>query len=144
MTRRNLSAPLFLLVSAWAAASVDIPKDLLKQRDPFKMPAISRAEGPKSELELYPLEQFRLVGVLAGAKRIRAMVAAPNGKTYFVKEHMILGQRKGMISKITDTEVHVREKTINVLGEAEFVDSVLKLPNDSKQDVKTITSGQGW
>lgn len=133
-----------LAISSVASAAVDIPKDLLKQRDPFKMPQVAKSEGPRSELEKYPAREFKLVGVLTGGLQLRAMISAPNGRTYFVKKGMVVGTHKGLISKITDTALVVREKITNVLGDEEAQDTVLKLPTETKSDVKTITSEQGW
>jgi Tfp pilus assembly protein PilP len=137
-----LAVTLFTSVSANAA--VDIPRDLLKERDPFKMPPIVRGEGPKSELESFPAADFKLIGVLSGGKDLRAMIASPNGRTYFVRPGMVMGVRKGKIRKITETAIYVREKIVNVLGDEEDVDTVLNLPNETKQDVRTITSEHGW
>jgi Tfp pilus assembly protein PilP len=72
------------------------------------------------------------------------MVQAPNGKTYFVTERMAIGDRKGVIRKITDQQIVVREKVVNVLGMEETVNSTIELPPDTKQDVKQITSEKGW
>lgn len=138
---------LLLLLATFAApavGAVDIPKDLLQQRDPFKMPEILRPQGPHSDLEMFPADQFKLVGVLAGGSQLRAMISSPNGKTYFVKKGMILGTRKGVISQISESALTVREKVVNVLGDEENRDTVLKLPDESTKDVKTITSEQGW
>lgn len=127
-----------------AFAAPDIPQDILSKRDPFKMPNIAKGEGPHSALESFPTEQFKLLGILNGPTQRRAMIAAPNGRTYFVKEKMAIGQRSGVIKKITDSSILVREKTLNVLGAEENVETVLKLPSDVKQDVTTITSEHGW
>ena len=126
------------------AFASDIPKDILQQRDPFKMPLIPRDMTPKSELEMYPVDQFKLVGVLAGETELRAMVASPNGKTYFVRKGTGIGMRNGAIRKITESAVIVRETVTNVLGNVENVDTVIKLPSEEKQDVRTTTLEQGW
>lgn len=133
-----------LALPALAYAAVDIPKDLLQQRDPFKMPPIVQAKGPESELEMYAAADFKLMGVLSGGNQLRAMISSPNGKTYFVKKGMTIGTRKGTISKITETALVVREKVTNALGDEENQDTVLKLPAETKTDVKIITSEQGW
>jgi Tfp pilus assembly protein PilP len=125
-------------------AAFEVPKELLNQRDPFKMPELPKVEAVKSDLENYPADQFKLIGILEGEGHPRAMIAAPNGKTYFVRESMPIGQKKGVIRKITESAIFIREKVANVLGEEENSDTVLTLPSDVKQDVKTVTTEHGW
>jgi Tfp pilus assembly protein PilP len=133
-----------LMGTAWAAP-IEISKEILKQRDPFKKPTINiQKEGTQSDLEIFPLEKLRMLGVMTGGQHLRAMVLAPNGKTYFVQEKMAIGDRKGIIKKITDEEIVVRERVVNVLGIEETVNSTIVLPPDSKQDVKKLTSEKGW
>jgi len=139
----SLALLIFVLAVTIAAAS-DIPKDLLTQRDPFKMPEIPKNTATVSELEMYPVEQFKLIGVLEGLNGLSAMVVSPNGKTYFVKKGMVMGTQKGTIRKITDDALIVRERVKNVLGDLESVDTSITLPPESKQDVKTTTLEQGW
>ena len=140
----RLAALALLVVPTMTFAAVDIPKDLRQQRDPFKMPLIIKAKGPESELEMYAAGDFKLVGVLSGGNQLRAMISSPNGKTYFVKKGMTIGMRKGSINKITETALTIREKVTNALGDEENQDTVLKLPAETKTDVKIITSEQGW
>ena len=139
----SLALLIFVLAVTIAAAS-DIPKDLLTQRDPFKMTEIPKNTATVSELEMYPVEQFKLIGVLEGLNGLSAMVVSPNGKTYFVKKGMVMGTQKGTIRKITDDALIVRERVKNVLGDLESVDTSITLPPESKQDVKTTTLEQGW
>jgi Tfp pilus assembly protein PilP len=127
---------LLMVMCSSAFAKIEITKEILKQRDPFKKPVIIiEKEGVRSELENYPLEKFKMLGVMTGGAHLTAMVQAPNGKTYFVMEKMAMGDRKGVIKKITDQEIVVRERVVN---------STIELPPDTKQDVKQITSEKGW
>jgi Tfp pilus assembly protein PilP len=142
----KLWMPLVLMAMCSSAlAKIEITKEILKQRDPFKKPIIiTEKEGNRSELENFPLEKFKMLGVMTGGKHLTAMVQAPNGKTYFVTEKMAMGDRKGVIKKITDQQIVVRERVVNVLGIEETVNSTIELPPDTKQDVKQITSEKGW
>jgi Tfp pilus assembly protein PilP len=102
-----------------------------KTRDPFRKPsAPGNPDLNRSDLESYPAEGFKMVGVVTGFNKLRAMVSAPNGKTYFVSEKMKIGVRKGYIRKITADQILVREKIVNVLGEEENVDVLI--PMESK------------
>lgn len=112
---------------SFAAASTAIPDEVTHLRDPFKKPAVIHKTAPKSDLELFALDQFKLLAVMTGPKRLRAMVAAPNGKTYLVWENMRIGIRKGVIRRITPDAIHVREQVINVLGQEENVDSDIRM-----------------
>jgi len=85
------------------------------------------------------------MGVMSGDHgHMKAMLQAPNGRTYFVQEKMLIGIRSGFIQKITDTAVIVREKIVNALGQEEAVNSEILLPSDANQDVRHISSENGW
>ena len=99
--------------------------DLLKMRDPFRAPDKNEDGPAKSELEQYSVESFKLVGVLTGLEHLRALVQAPDGKTFFVAEKTKIGLRGGMIRKILPESVKIRERNINVVGQVENVDSEL-------------------
>jgi len=113
-----------------------IPKDILKLRDPFKRMAVANPKAvPESDLEVIPIENLKLIGVLTGRglDKMRAMLQGPNGKTYFVTENTKLGTKRGYIRKISPKGVIIRERTTNVLGENENVDTELKIQNDEKK-----------
>lgn len=116
------------------AFGLDISAELLKQRDPFKMPEDLKAASPQSDLENYSVEEFKLIGILSGGAHKRAMISAPNGRTYFVKEGMKLGNLKGMISRITDRSLLVKERRMTTLGDEELIETALKLPSDRRNE----------
>lgn len=118
--------------SGLPSASSDM-LELLKVRDPFKRPEfVEKKEDLKSPLERFEANTFKLVAVLTGPTRMRAMVLAPDGKTYFVAEKMTLGARGGIVRKITTESIQVREKSINVLGQEENEDVEIKLPEEKR------------
>ncbi|MGZ3687094.1 MAG: pilus assembly protein PilP [Bdellovibrionota bacterium] len=133
---KALLVALTLLSGCTALAAQSSPIDEPpKIRDPFKRPnTASKDEVPKTELELFPLEQFKMIGVMTGPMRVRVMLLAPNGKTYFASENTKIGVRKGVVQKITTTSMKVREKTINVLGQEENVDTEVKLSSGKKDE----------
>jgi hypothetical protein len=98
---------------------------------------------PTSDLELYTLDQLKLLAVMTGPKRLRAMVLAPNGKTYLVWENMKIGMRKGVVRRITPDAVHVREQVVNVLGQEENVDSDIRMKLDENGTSPTQASSIG-
>jgi type IV pilus assembly protein PilP len=97
--------------------------DYKKFRDPFKEPAFSESVIIKSDLERFPVTDFKVTGVITGPIRMRAMLLAPDGKTHYVSENMKVGTRDGVIVKITTKTVVVREKVVNPLGEVEMFDT---------------------
>jgi Tfp pilus assembly protein PilP len=109
-----------------------IPEDLLKMRDPFRKPdVIAKAAKPKNDLEQYPVHEFKLAGVVTGPGKMKAMLLAPNGKTYFVSENEKLGDKRGVIKKITPEMIQVQERLINLLGAEETTLSELHLPAET-------------
>lgn len=119
----------------------EIPEDVLKLRDPFKRPKfVIESTITKSELESVPLDKFKLVGVVTGPHQLRAMLATEQGKTFFVSEKMKIGMNQGTITKITPDEIQVTERTINVLGQEEVTESLIKMNNDKDADNKKRAS----
>lgn len=103
--------------------------DLANLRDPFRRPVIVDADAiARSELEFFPTEQYRMVGIVTGPERLRAMIVAPNGKTHFVAEKTKIGVRKGTVTRITATSMVIRERVLNTLGKEEIVNTELRLP----------------
>ena len=142
----RIGVGLLIFAGVVAQAAPQIPESILKERDPFKRPPIrAGSEGPRSDLQTFPVEKFKLMGVMSGDHgHMKAMLQAPNGRTYFVQEKMLIGIRSGFIQKITDTAVIVREKIVNALGQEEAVNSEILLPSDANQDVRHISSENGW
>jgi hypothetical protein len=128
---RNLLAlaVLFYLVSPLCAqASRPLPGGMPPEgdpiyslRDPFRVPAIALEKAiPKQPLELISIEKIELVGITKGRDRVVAMIRErDSGKTWFVRESMKLGDRGGVIERITPRKITVREQTYNALGQEE-------------------------
>jgi len=112
---------------AFGTTDGSIADEMVNIRDPFKRPNVSHSAATLSPLESIPLENFKLLGVITGPERVRAMVANPEGKTFFVAEKMKIGTRSGVIRKITPEAVFVREKIVNVLGQEEDVETEIRL-----------------
>lgn len=107
--------------------------ELLKVRDPFKMFDVTSVKvTPKPPIEEFPVDSFRLIGVLTGPEHFRALVEAPNGKTFFISEKSRIGNRDGFVLKVSPASVWVREKIINVIGQEEILDTEIVLVPQSK------------
>lgn len=85
----------------------------------------------KSDLERFAVTDFKVVAIITGPLRMRAMIVAPDTKTHYVSEKMKLGLRDGVIVKITTKTIVVREKVVNPLGEVELFDTEIGMDQPS-------------
>lgn len=107
-------------------------QDYMNIRDPFKSPEIqSTVQGNVSQLEKYIVTEYKLTGVMTGPNRMRAMIQTPDGKTHFISEGIKLGNRGGIVKKITTKSIIVRERSVNALGEEEFTTTEIVMTPDS-------------
>lgn len=115
-----------------------LTEEILTMRDPFKRPEIQIViQEVLTELEKFPAEQFKMIGVLTGPDHLRGMILAPDGRTHVVAEKMKIGVRKGFIRKILEDKVMVREKQVNVLGQTEIIEKEIVMIIDSKSAKKS-------
>lgn len=96
--------------------------DFSGKKDPFKpdiavkvVPAPSPGDVRKALLAGLPIHsfdvsQFRLIGIVTGAKENQAMVIDPNGKGYVLKIGMTIGKNDGRVTAISATGVDVVEQ----------------------------------
>ena len=63
----------------------------------------------KETLEAFDLEKLRMVGTLERGKVMNALIRTPDGNLYRVKAGGFMGQNFGVVTKITETEVTLRE-----------------------------------
>lgn len=109
------------------AISVGNPIDYKKFRDPFKQPTVSETEIQRSDLERFAVADFKVVAIITGPLRMRAMIVAPDSKTHYIAEKMKIGIRDGIVVKITTKTIVVREKVVNPLGEVEFFETEMRM-----------------
>jgi hypothetical protein len=132
------AAPAVPAAAAAPASEGDLTQvieEALALRDPFKRPEGFQVNAAVtiSELERFPTEQYKLVGVITGASRLRAILQDPEGKTHFVAERMRIGTRRGVIRQIRTDAVVVRERMVNVLGKEETSDNEIRLPDENRK-----------
>ncbi|MBN20507.1 MAG: hypothetical protein CL678_04390 [Bdellovibrionaceae bacterium] len=108
-----------------------IEKALLGIRDPFSVPESISSVRVKTELEKFPVHKFKMLGVMTGPKKVKALVLAPNGKTYFVQSGDLIGNRKGKIVRINSNSIQIVEKIINVFGKEQDSQAEIVLPNEN-------------
>ncbi len=95
-----------------SAVDALLNEDLIRSlRDPFLLPAIllTKKEAPKTDLEIFPLKDFRLNGVVTGPKKTRAMITTPANKVFFVRVGDKIGVRDGHVSQIMPDAIKVQE-----------------------------------
>lgn len=103
------------------------------RRDPFE-PLVKKGEkkGPSTEpltpLQRFDLGQFRLQAVLIGKGAPRAMVSAPDGKTYILSPGIKIGKREGVVTAITRESVQVEEIHYDLTGAATRKMASIDLP----------------
>jgi type IV pilus assembly protein PilP len=81
---------------------------------------------PKEPLEAYPLETLKMVGTLSRQKRSFALVKADSG-LYRVTVGNYMGQNFGVITKITESEITLRELIQDSAGDWAERESALLL-----------------
>jgi type IV pilus assembly protein PilP len=95
----------------------------LKVRKKDARPSI----GSLFPLQRYELGEFRLVGVIWSPKAAQALVEDSEGKGYTLTVGTKIGQSGGVVTRITDKEVVVREEFRDYMGKKVRRDSSLKL-----------------
>ncbi len=118
-------------------------EDSLNMRDPFRRPI--KFADPSSnlalpELERYSLDQLKIVGIITGPKKPKALVTTPTSKMFIVQEADRLGSHNGIVKKIKNKSIVVREKVMNLLGQEENSDTEVYY---TKNSAATVDSSQG-
>lgn len=86
------------------------------RRDPFvpltqiRQPIGGRVDDePETPLQSFDIAQFRLVGVIVGKGQPKAMVVAPDGKSYVLSRGVKIGKNNGVVVNITSETILVKE-----------------------------------
>lgn len=124
---------------------------LKSMRDPFKRLGGELSdvhdEKVKTELETAPVSDFKMVGVLTGPYKTRALVRGPSGNVYPVSDGTRIGTQNGYVRKVLTDRIIVNEIMQDVVGDKELVTSEIKLmakPSDrlvsvdDKNDVQIV------
>ncbi len=87
------------------------------KRDPFwsfykeeSRPGAGKTELPSSPLQMFEIDQLKLVAVIFGVAQPKAMVEAPDGKGYIVQLGTLVGKNFGRVARISHNEVVVTEE----------------------------------
>jgi type IV pilus assembly protein PilP len=96
--------------------------DFSGKKDPFKpdiaiktatssLPAdINKAMKGGLPIHSFDVSQFKLIGVITGAKENQAMVVDPNGKGYVLKTGMTIGKNDGRVTAVGINGVDIVEQ----------------------------------
>jgi Tfp pilus assembly protein PilP len=110
--------------------------DLGKTPDPFKPiiePVVKKTKTttakkersvPLTPLELFSIDQLRLVGITMGQGKNMAMIEDPTGKFYLITKGTLIGLKQGKVTDIHPDRVVVEEKTLGA-GEKERVNRIV-------------------
>ncbi len=130
---RKPSAPAAGGAVGFAAEGADFSYDPQGRRDPFRSYewehmkrelASSQQSGP---LEHYDLTQLELVGVVWDVGRARALVQDPSGMSYVVAAGGRMGKNEGLVTRIDDNLVVVRERYVDLYGNESTKDVEMRI-----------------
>lgn len=120
--------------------------DAFDLQDPFKPRKLQPAKGSggiqpdlnraKEALEAYPLENLSMVGMLQKNKTIFAIIKTPDNNLYRVKAGNYIGQNFGVISKISESDVSLKELVQDSAGDWIERESTLQLQEQELQEQK--------
>jgi len=112
-------------------------------QDPFKPRKLQPAKGggglqpdlnrPKGPLEAYPLENLNMVGMLQQNKDTYAIIKTPDNTLYRVKVGNYIGQNFGLITKVTESEVNIKEIVQDSTGDWTERESSLQLQEQEQK-----------
>lgn len=103
-------------------------------RDPFKNPFGTLVEIPVDNaipltpLQKFGLDQLRVIGVIIGKGEPKAMVIAPDNKSFVLKKGTMIGRNNGSVSSITTDAIIVEEHYLDFTGEVKTKMQEIKLP----------------
>jgi type IV pilus assembly protein PilP len=108
----------------------------LGRRDPFqplvvveKKKSTFVSDAPLTPLQKFDLGQFKLIGVIVGKGESKAMVIAPDGKSYILKRGVAIGKNNGVVKEIRPNSVLVKERYEDFTGAVRESDQEIQLPN---------------
>jgi Tfp pilus assembly protein PilP len=110
--------------------------DPTAKTDPFKSFILEQEEmaekvkrKPRTYLETLDLSQLELIAIITGPQGNYAMVRDSKGVGHVVVKGTAVGTNGGVVDKITDKEVIIREEYLDVRGTTRFKDVSKKLPS---------------
>lgn len=110
--------------------------DPLGKPDPFKSFILEQEEmaekvkrKPRTYLETLDLSQLELIAIVTGPQGSYAMVRDSKGVGHVIIKGTAVGTNGGVVDRITDREVIIREEYRDFRGSTQFKDVSKKLPS---------------
>ena len=89
----------------------------------------NKARKPKTYLETLDLSQLELIAIIVGPKGNWAMVRDSKGLGHVIQKGTAMGTRGGVVYKIAEGEVTIREEFKDFRGQKKFKDVAKKVPS---------------
>jgi type IV pilus assembly protein PilP len=108
--------------ASFAPETGDFSYDASGRRDPFRSyewEYMKRGLADASEvgpLEQFDLAQLSVVGIVWNIGRARALVQDPSGMSYVVAQGARMGKNEGLVLRIDDNLMVVRERYVDLYG----------------------------
>ena len=100
---------------------------LVKEAPPESLrPKPQQPERPAGPLERYDLASLKLVGIVWGELGRKALIKAPDGKSYFATLETYMGRYNGRIITIGNDHLVIEEQYLN--AEDKIVPKTLTIP----------------
>lgn len=119
----------FDLVDPFSVAKMEVAK-----RNRTRSAGAPDDTRPREPLEAYDLEKLRMKGTLLNKKGIVAIIETPDKATYSARVGSFMGQNFGVITKITDSEITLKETVEDSSGE--WVERITTLPLEEQERTK--------
>lgn len=99
------------------------------RRDPF-VPIVGKKTAAIAEnpLESFDLPQFQLKGLIVGFGEPKAVLAAPDGKTYIISKGTHIGKSSGIVRDINRERIIVEERYQDLTGATRTNIQEIKVP----------------
>jgi type IV pilus assembly protein PilP len=97
----------------------EVPPDVLR-------PKPRTPERPPGPLERFDLSALKLVGIVWGELGRKALIKAPDGKSYFATRETYMGKYSGKVIAIEDDHLVIEEQYLN--AEDKLVPKTLTIP----------------
>jgi type IV pilus assembly protein PilP len=119
----------------FAVVDKEYTYDPTGKRDPFRsfiFTAETQTRNARGPLEQFDLAQLKVVAVIWGTDRARAVVADPSGRGYIVREGTYMGKNEGRIIEIADNALVVKESYVDYFGETTTKDVTMRVRVDKE------------
>jgi len=122
VTAQAAPKPVPAVVPPPAEGTAEYTYDPKSRREPFQsLASLLKGDKTRSEvpsLQRVQLSELKLMGIMWGGYGYYGLIRTPDGKGYTVKEGMLMGTNRGVISTITDQVIIVSEPGVDITGKA--------------------------